>query len=70
MELGSMENIPWNSIELWIWTKVHGIPWNLTFCCLSSMELHGTIGVVQMLFKIPGNSGENSMEFFDQNKFQ
>ena len=43
--------VPWNSMELWIWTKFHGIPWNLRFCCSSSMEFHGTTGVVQMLFK-------------------
>ena len=42
---------PWNSMELWIWEKSHGIPWNLMLCCLSSMEFHGTRGVVQMLFK-------------------
>ena len=34
----------WVSMELWIWTKLHGIPWNLRFCGLSSMEL-------QVLFK-------------------
>ena len=45
--------IPWNSMELWIWTKFHGIQWNsmepqmLFKCCSkSSMELwrkfHGT----------------------------
>ena len=48
--------------------EFHGIPWNLRFCCLSSMEFHGTTGVVQMLFK--KFHGESSMEFFDQNKFQ
>ena len=37
---------PWNSMQLWIWTKFHGIPWNLRFCCSSSMEFHGTTGVV------------------------
>ena len=49
MELGITEKVPWNSMELWIWTKFHGIPWNLRFCCLSSMEFHGTTGVVQIL---------------------
>ena len=63
---GSMEfhGIPWNS-GVWKkfhglpWnfgsgqnsTEFHGIPWNLRFCWLSSMEFHGTTGVVQMLFK-------------------
>ena len=52
--------------------EFHGIPWNLRFCCSSSMEFHGTTGVVQMLFKkkVPWNSGESSMELLDQNKFQ
>ena len=62
----SMEfhGIPWNS---GVWKKFHGIPWdfgsgqnsmefhkipwNLRFCCSSSMEFHGTTGVVQMLLK-------------------
>ena len=51
MELESMEKVPLNSIDFWIWTKFHGIPWNLGFCCLSSMESDGTTGVVQMLSK-------------------
>ena len=53
MELGSMEKVPWNSMELWIWRKFHGIPWNHR-CCSN---------VVQ---KVPCNSGESSMELFDQ----
>ena len=40
-------------IILWIWTKFHGIPWN-HICCWN---------VVQ---KVPWNSGESSMELFDQ----
>ena len=44
MDIRSMEKVPWNSIELWIWTKFHGIPWNLRFCCLSFMEFHGNTG--------------------------
>ena len=51
MDLGSMNKIPWNSMERCIWTKFHGLPWDLGSCCASSMELHGTTGVVQMLFK-------------------
>ena len=51
MEFHGMEKVPWNSMELWIWTKFRGIPWNLRFCCLSSMEFHATTGVVQMMFK-------------------
>ena len=53
MELWSMEKVPWNSMELWIWRKFHGIPWNHR-CCSN---------VVQ---KVPWNSGESSMELFDQ----
>ena len=63
MEFGSMEKVPWNSMALWIWTKFLGIPWYLRFCCLSSMEFHGTVDVVQMMFK-------SSTELFDQNKIQ
>ena len=57
MELGSMEKFPLNSMELWIWTKLHVIPWNHR-CCSN---------VVQ---KVPWNSEESSMELFDQSKFQ
>ena len=57
MEVGSMEKVPWNSMELWIWTKFHGIPWNHK-CCSDVVK------------KIPWNSGESSIELFDQNKFQ
>ena len=56
MELGSMEKIPWNSMELLIWKKFHGIPWNHR-CCSN---------VVQ---RVPWNSGESSMELFDQINF-
>ena len=66
MDLGSTENVPWNFMGLWIWTKFHGIPWNLRFCCLSSTEFHGTTCVFK---KVPSNSGESSMELFDQNIF-
>ena len=47
--------------------EFNGIPWNLRFCCSSSMEFHRTTGVVN---KIPWNSGGSSMELLDQNKFQ
>ena len=47
--LGSMEKVPWNTMELWMLTKSHEIPRNLY--CLTSKEFHGTIRVVQMLFK-------------------
>ena len=38
MELGRMEKVTWNSMELWTWSKFHGIPWNLRFCFSSSMR--------------------------------
>ena len=31
-KLGSMEKYQWGSMELWIWTKFHGIPWNHRLC--------------------------------------
>ena len=45
--------IPWNfgSGSGQNCMEFHGIPWSLSLCCLSSMEFHGTTGVVQMLFK-------------------
>ena len=51
MELGRMEKVPWDSMELWIWTNFHGIPWMFRLVWLSSMEFHGTINIVQMLFQ-------------------
>ena len=67
MELGSMETVTWSSMELWIWSKLHGILWNLRFSCLSSMNHRCCSNVVP---KILWNSGERSIERFDQNKFQ
>ena len=74
MELGSMEKVPWNSMELWIWTQCHGIPWNSMKLQVLLLKFRGIpwnhrccSNVVQ---KIPWNSGESSMELFDQNKFQ
>ena len=64
----SMEfhGIPWNS---GVWKKFHGIPWNFG-SGQNSMEFHGIpwnhrccSNVVQ---KVPWNSGESSMELFDQ----
>ena len=53
-----LEKIPWNSMELEVLLlKFHGIPWNHRYCS----------NVVQ---KVPWKSGERSMEFFYQNKFQ
>ena len=63
MELGSMEKVPWNSMELWIWTKFHGIPWNskesqvfFKCCSKSSMELwrkfHGNFWSKQVSMSI------------------
>ena len=53
-----LDKIPRNSMELeFLLLKFHGIPWN-HMCCSN---------VVQ---KLPWNSGESSMELFDQNKFQ
>ena len=42
MELGSMEKVPWNSMELWIWTKIHAIPWSFSLSSLSAMAFHWT----------------------------
>ena len=42
---------PWNYGSGQNSMECHGIPWNLRFCCSSSMEFHGTTGVVQMLLK-------------------
>ena len=67
----SMEfhGVPWNS---GIWKKFHGIPWNFG-SGQNSMEFHGIpwnhrccSNVVQ---KVPWNSGESSMELFDQMNF-
>ena len=49
-------------MELGSMKKFHGIPWNFG-SGENSMEFHGTTGVVQ---KVPWNSGESSMELFDQ----
>ena len=40
-KLGSRENAPWKSLELWIWITFHGIPWNISWCCSNSVEFHG-----------------------------
>ena len=70
----SMEKVSWNSMELWIWTKFHGIPWNSMELEVLLLKFHGIpwnhgccSNVVQ---KVLWNSGESSMELFDQNKFQ
>ena len=69
MVFGNSENVPWNSMELWIWTKFHGILRNFSVCCSSSMEFPGTTNAVRIQ-KVPWKSGGSSMYFFYQYKFQ
>ena len=57
MELGSIEKVPRNSMELWIWTKFHGILWNSMELEVLLLKFHG----------IPWNHGccsKSSMELW------
>ena len=66
VDLVRMENVPCNAMELSIWTKFHGIPWNTSLFCWSFMEYHGTTSVVP---KVPWKSGVSYMELLGKISF-
>ena len=63
IDIGLLQ-VPWNSMELLLSAKLahskfHGIPWNCSchrnWCTRSSMEFHGTAGVMEPFFVIQWN---------------
>ena len=65
IDIGLLQ-FPWNSMELLLSTKLahskfHGIPWNCSFhrnwCTRSSMEFHGTAGVMEPFLLFNGTIG-------------